>query len=168
MRSTKRCLKKIVGQAKLSHDELLTALTEVEVVINSRPLSYVSAEDLEEPLTPFHLIVGRRLMNYPDHLCSRPDGVYEVSPELLTRQVQHFNSVLENFWKRWREEYLLGLRELHQHSEGNSKADRISVGDIVIIVDDQPRAFWKLGKVEETLIGPDGEPRGALLHASCT
>ena len=58
---------------------------------------------------------------------SRPDGVYEVSPELLTRRVQHFNSVLEKFWKRWREEYLLGLRELHQHSEGNSKAGRISV-----------------------------------------
>ena len=133
------------------------------MVINSRPLSYVSAE---EPLTPFHLIVGRRLMNYPDHLCSRPDGVYEVSPELLTRRVQHFNGVLEKFWKRWREEYLLGLRELHQHSEGNSKADRISVGDIVIIADDQPRALWKLGRVEKTLIGPDGEPRGALLRVA--
>ena len=36
---TKRCLRKIVGQAKFSQDEL-TALTEVEMVINSRPLSY--------------------------------------------------------------------------------------------------------------------------------
>ena len=35
VRSTKRCLRKIVGQAKLSYDELLTALTEVEIVLNS-------------------------------------------------------------------------------------------------------------------------------------
>ena len=52
VRSTKRCLRKIVGQAKLPYDELLTALTEVEMVLNSRLLTYVSADDFEEPLTP--------------------------------------------------------------------------------------------------------------------
>ena len=30
-------------------------------------MSYMSADDLEEPLTPYHLIVGRRLMTAPDH-----------------------------------------------------------------------------------------------------
>lgn len=35
VRSMKRCLRKIVGQAKLPYDELLTALTEVEMVLNS-------------------------------------------------------------------------------------------------------------------------------------
>ncbi len=66
---TKRCLRKVVGQAKLSYDELLTAITEVEAVINSRPLSYISMDDLEEPLTPSHLLVGRRILSLPDHLC---------------------------------------------------------------------------------------------------
>ena len=32
---TKRCLKKMVGRAKLTYDELLTAVIEVEAVINS-------------------------------------------------------------------------------------------------------------------------------------
>ena len=32
VRSTKRCLKKIIGQARLAYDELLTSLTEVEMV----------------------------------------------------------------------------------------------------------------------------------------
>ena len=59
VRSTKRCLRKIIGQAKFSQDELLTAIVEVDMVINSRPLSYMSANDLEEPLTPSHLIVGQ-------------------------------------------------------------------------------------------------------------
>ncbi len=32
--------------------ELPTALEEIEMVLNSRPLTYVSSEDFEEPLTP--------------------------------------------------------------------------------------------------------------------
>ncbi len=54
IKSTKRCLRKIVGQGKLYYDELRTVLVEMEAVINSRPLTYLSAEDLDEPLTPSH------------------------------------------------------------------------------------------------------------------
>ena len=43
----------------LTHDELLTLVTEVEAVLNSRPLTYVSSEDTTEPLTPSHLLVDR-------------------------------------------------------------------------------------------------------------
>ncbi|KAL5476354.1 hypothetical protein EMCRGX_G026289 [Ephydatia muelleri] len=53
----KKCLKKIVGQAVLTQDELLTTITEVEAILNSRPISYISTEDIEEPLTPSHLII---------------------------------------------------------------------------------------------------------------
>ena len=63
VRSVKRCLKKMLGLARLTYDELFTALVEVEMVLNSQPLTVVSAEDLEEPLTPSHLIVGHRLCN---------------------------------------------------------------------------------------------------------
>jgi len=38
----------MLGLARLTYDELLTALVEVEMVLNSRPLTFVSAEDLEE------------------------------------------------------------------------------------------------------------------------
>ena len=55
VRSTKWCLRKITGQAKLSYDELLTAVTEVKAIIKSRPLSYVTPDDLEEPPIPSHL-----------------------------------------------------------------------------------------------------------------
>ena len=84
IRATKRCLKKIIGQAKFSQDEMVTAITEVEMVINSRPLSYMSASDLEEPLTPSHLMVGRRLMDAPESL--EPDlNNFDTSPDALTR-----------------------------------------------------------------------------------
>ena len=59
VRCMKRCLRKMVGQAKLSvDDEFLTVLLEVEMVLNSHPLTIVSAEDVEEPLIPSHLIAG--------------------------------------------------------------------------------------------------------------
>ena len=60
--------RKILSQAKLTYEELLTAIAEVELVLNSRALSYVSAEDLEEPLTPSYLMYGRSIMSLPDHL----------------------------------------------------------------------------------------------------
>ena len=57
---TKRCLRKAIGRAKFTYDELLMAVTKIEAILNSRPLPYVSSGDLEEPLTPFYLINGRR------------------------------------------------------------------------------------------------------------
>ena len=58
----------MVGQAKLSLDELHTAIVEIESIINSRPLSYVMSSDLEEPLTPSHLLIGRQVLNLSDNL----------------------------------------------------------------------------------------------------
>ena len=63
VRSTKRCLKKVVGQRKLTYEELLTVLIEVEVVINNRPLTYVDENDLDQILTPSHLFCGRRTLD---------------------------------------------------------------------------------------------------------
>jgi hypothetical protein len=57
VKSVKRCLKKVIGSAKLTYEELLTILIEVECVLNSRPLTYVY-DDATEPLTPSHLVLG--------------------------------------------------------------------------------------------------------------
>ena len=52
IQTTQRCLRKSIGSAKLTMDELLTAVVEIEMIVNSRPLSYLSADDMEELLTP--------------------------------------------------------------------------------------------------------------------
>ena len=67
VKSTKRCFKKIIGQARLLYNELPTAITEVEMIINSRSLSYVSGDDIESPLSPSHLIIEKRMLSLPDN-----------------------------------------------------------------------------------------------------
>ena len=42
VKSVKRCLKKVVRNARLTYEELLTVLIEVEGVLYSRPLTYMS------------------------------------------------------------------------------------------------------------------------------
>ena len=65
MKQVKSCLKKTLGRSKLSFDELTTILVEVEAVLNSRPLTYLHSDDVEEPLTPWHLVIGQRLLTLP-------------------------------------------------------------------------------------------------------
>ena len=90
VRSVKRCLKKMLGLAHLSYDELITALVEVEMVLNSRPLTVVSADDLEDPLTPFHLIVGHRLRDAPDSQCTEPEE-FELQSDVATKRAKYLN-----------------------------------------------------------------------------
>ena len=132
--------------ARLTYDELLTALVEVEMVLNSRSLTVVSADDLEEPLTPSHLIIGHRLRDVPDLQCINvdPDEEFELDSDVATKRARYLDRTISQFWHRWRKEYLVGLREMHCQINKKSHAPRIAIGDVVIIHDDQPRALWKL------------------------
>ena len=65
VKQVKSCLKKTLGRSKLSFDELTTILVEVEAVLNSRPLTYLYSDDVEEPLTPWHIVIGQRLLTLP-------------------------------------------------------------------------------------------------------
>ena len=154
----------MVGQAKPTYEELLTSVTEVELILNSRPLTYMSATDLEEPLTPTHLINGRCLVTLLDHLCYLESDVdFSPSAKLtLNRRMKHLHSILEHLWRRGKKKYLLELRENHQYSSGKTQ-DQVSVGDVVIIHDDLPRGMWRLGVITEKIKGGDNAVRGMIV-----
>lgn len=172
VRSTKRCLKKLIGRSHISLDELTTALAEIEAVLNSRPLSYVSSEDLDEPVTPSHLIVGRRLLSLPDnldYLCDPDDEEFTLDKSQVTSRVRHLNNLLNHFWRRWRTEYLGCLREVHSQLSRKTRGDSsvIARGDVVIVKDEHlPRGHWKLGVVQELLTGRDGLTRAAVVKVA--
>ena len=99
VKSLKSGLKKTIGRAKLTQDELVTVVAEAEMILNCRPISYVSTEDLEEPLTPAHLIIGRRINALPE-VDSPLDEDFGISQNDLSRRARHLNMILSHFWKR--------------------------------------------------------------------
>ena len=59
---TKDALKRVVGRSSLTFDELSTLLTEVEGVVNARPLTfYDDKEGISYLLCPSHFIYERRM-----------------------------------------------------------------------------------------------------------
>ena len=70
----KRCVRKVIGRAKLSEDELRTILLEVGSTINTRPLTYLYEELDSEVLNPSHLLHGRRLYTLPVEITSNENG----------------------------------------------------------------------------------------------
>ena len=101
IRSVKRCLRKIIGRAKLSLKKLSTIVIEVEMVVNSRPLTYVSLTDLEVPVTPSHSLIGRRILNLPESLLyeGSDDDDYNATPQLLSNRMKYLNKIMDHFWK---------------------------------------------------------------------
>ena len=98
-------MKKTISGARLTYEELLTVIIEVEMILNCRPLSYVSSEDYEEPLTPSHLLCGHRIMSLPDNRSSEAeDSDTDVQPQDLDRRMRHLSNVMNHFWKRWRKD----------------------------------------------------------------
>lgn len=164
---TKNVLKKVLGRAKVTYGELATILTEVEAVLNDRPLTYMSSsiED-DQPLTPSQLIYGRRITTVPHEF---KDAEELSDPNFgnrshLTKRFALRAQLLKHFWQRWKNEYLTSLREFHT-TRGYNK-EIIKVGDIVQIHDDSPRVNWKLARVESLMRGNDGLVRAATLITS--
>ena len=160
VRSVKRCLRKVLGNAKVSYDELNTILSEVECILNNRPLTYLYDELGGEVLTPSHFITGRRLTMLSTGIEYRSQFDEEDNQSSLCKRFLHLTRLLNHFWSRWKKEYLLDLRESHRMNK-NTPAD-IKTGDIVVVQDDNlKRGQWKIAVVKEVIKGKDGHIRGA-------
>ena len=95
LRSTKRCLVKVVGRWLLIFAELSTILVEIEAVINSRPLTYVfdDSDGISYPLTPSQLINGRNSEMWPNDRHCEIVSNYET----LSKRSRFHSKVLTQF-----------------------------------------------------------------------
>ena len=158
--SVKRCLRKTLGGAKFTYDELLTALVEIESTLNDRPLTYVYDEVGEIALTPSHLVYGRRINGLPDKV-DEPDDVVEDGHHL---RFKYLSQKLAHFWQRWRKEYITSLREFHRVNTNKENGEEIRVGDVVIVFEEgKKRNEWKMAVVERLIHGK-GVVRGARVR----
>ncbi|XP_028512935.1 uncharacterized protein LOC110232368 [Exaiptasia diaphana] len=159
----KQCLRKVLGNASLTFDELVTVLTETECTLNCRPLTYEYNDIGEEVLTPSHLVYGRRINSLPDEIIE-PDDV--VSDEAsCRRRFQYMSLKLGQFCDRWHKEYLTGLREHHRVNRSRQGKDIVQVGDVVTVKEDgKKRNKWRMAVVEGIIKGRDNVVRGAKVR----
>ena len=107
----KRCLGKGIGCKRLTLDQFIVLLSEVEAVVNTRPLTYVY-EEFESgfSLTPAHFLNSNLrcfpLMNEEIDYCPSEDSMTTLLNIWKKGQRQ-----LNMFWDMWRNEYLASLRE---------------------------------------------------------
>ena len=156
IKSAKRAITAILGNADITDEELMTAIIGAEGLMNSRPLTYQSTDPADDvPLTPNHFLHGQIGGQFA------PTTVDETQfhPRKRWRRVQE---LVRHFWHRWLREWLpnLGLRK-KWHGERRD----IRVGEVVLIVSpDTSRGNWPLGRVIEVYPGADGRVRVAKLQ----
>ena len=164
VRSVKTCLKKVLGKASLNFEEMCTVLTEVEAIINSRPLTFVHNEvDEPQPLTPAHFLVGQRLTSLPPKTFPADTQHPTVSKAEITRRWKYRQRLTTSFWNAWRKDYLLDLKSAHRCDTPTPTP--LKVGDVVLIGEDNtPRQTWRLGRITELFTGRDGLVRSCMVR----
>ena len=158
----KNSLRKILKNARLTYDELSTVLIEIESIMNSRPLTYLS-EDGIEAITPFHLLHGRNI------LVRGGRSISEImyNKENTESRVKHLKFLLSQFWKRFYNEYTLSLRERMLYDKTNRGTKDFVLDDVVIIVDDKTKpTHWKKGRIIGLIKGRDSIVRGVRLQTT--
>ena len=124
----KQILRKILGNARLTFEEMEVVLKKTQAILNNRPLTYQGEELEEEPITPNHLIFSHILPQLPDI----PDNILEEE-DTLTR-LKYVKQKLNHVWSRGSKEYLIGLREFNKNKFSKSgKQYDLRPGDIVLI-----------------------------------
>ena len=98
---TKQAIKKTLGRAFISLEQLQTIMVEIEGMMNDRPLTLDVHSDLQDPqpFTPAHLLYGRRLLNDPEEP-SFVDGTH------LRKRVDKLTLLIKHFTSQWKKEYL--------------------------------------------------------------
>ena len=158
VRSVKTPLRIILGSACLTFRQLEVLLTEVEGIVNNRPLALVT-DDPDDliPITPFELINGRKLDQMPDPNQQRNVTTF---PHLWRKR----QAVLNTFWKRWQNDYLLSQ---NLRKKWNTPSHQDLLGRCVLINEDNMcRNTWKMGRIIETFPSKDGLIRTVLVKTS--
>jgi hypothetical protein len=151
IKSTKFHIKRVIGEATLTFEEMSTLLSQIEACLNSRPISVLPNNPNEpNPLTPGHFLVGEPLVTIPE-------VNYEKSTIGSLRRWQLTQRMLQGFWRRWSNEYLVNL--LHRYKWAY-KTPEPEVGDIVLVKeDDLPPTKWLFGRIIQKYPGTDSLTR---------
>ncbi|XP_076660487.1 uncharacterized protein LOC143363840 [Halictus rubicundus] len=159
VKSLKHHLVRVMGEALLSFEGLLTLTAQIEAVLNSRPLTPISSDPNDlTAITPGHFLIGESLINMPDH-------DYAQVPDGRLSSWQHIQKIKAHFWKRWKTEYLQELTVRRKWHSGGTF--HLPIGSMVILQEDNtPPMKWPLGRVTAIHPGEDGIIRVVTVKTS--
>ena len=116
----KRYLRKVLGNTRLTFEELSTVLTEAEETLNKQLLT-ADYEELDEAmLTPSHLLYEHNFVELSDEVKD------EENESSVHKRLRYMAKKRKHFWNRWVKEYLVNLREPHRNSKSyNGEAVKV-------------------------------------------
>lgn len=154
VKSMKNHLKRTASNALLTSEMFNTLLTEIEAILNSRPITPLSNDpnDLSY-LSPGHFLIGDTLLSIPNQ------DLANIRTNRLN-QWQHVQRIKQGFWKRWKGEYLSHLQQRTKWK--SNRQDKIAIGQLVIIKEDNlPPLRWSIGRIVDLHPGEDNIIRAA-------
>ena len=155
VQTVKGLLRRSIGKALLTWEQLETVLTEAEKVINRRPITF-QWESAQSGTVPSPIYPEQFLLSPRDNTEEKRD--FKASEELQLRKL--YFSQLSNIWER---EYLLQV--LGAKGEvWRSGRNPLVLGEVVLIGDGDKRLTWKLGVVQELHTGRDQRCRAATVR----
>src|SRR5689334_382344 len=107
VRLVKQCLRKTLGQIRLSLIQLQTVVAEIEAILNTRPLTYVGSDFSNGQLiTPAHFLTLNPRIAMPavtDGDVADPDYIHKLSSATqLLETWKKGQRHLQHFWRTWK------------------------------------------------------------------
>lgn len=159
IKQMKTLLFKTLGTQKLTAEDMYTILTEVEAILNSRPLVPLDSTPIDgaQVLTPGHFLVGRSLKALPHTL----DTTSKITS---LRRWNLCKRLTQDLWRKWSQDYLQLLQKFQRWKYPKRS---VRVGDVVLLKDSELfLRSWPLAVVDQVHPGEDGLVRVATLRTS--
>lgn len=140
IKSVKTHLRAVTNETLLSFEELYTILTQIEAILNSRPLCPLSSASEELEVLTGHFLIGTSLLALPE------ESVLHI-PTNRTNRYQLLTQLQQSFWKRWSKEYVTQMQQ-HNKWKATMRNDEIDIGRLAIIRDENlPPLKWRTNRI---------------------
>ncbi|XP_022800930.1 uncharacterized protein LOC111338676 [Stylophora pistillata] len=139
VKAAKKAIYAVLCSSDVTDEELITVVTGAESLLNSRPLTYQSANIKDDvPLTPNHFLNGQMGGQFA------PESVdtTKFNPRKRWRKVKE---LISRVWCRWLMEY---LPTLNTRAKWTEVVNDLKKGDIVLVLEKNlPGGKWPLGRM---------------------
>ncbi|XP_055633875.1 uncharacterized protein LOC129774195 [Toxorhynchites rutilus septentrionalis] len=157
VRST-NALKSLHHKQKINDEELMTLLSEAEMIVNSHPLAFVPLEDTtQEAITPNNILLASSSST------NTSSGIPVNEVISLRVNWKMMQQILNQFRKRWIQGY---LPTIARRTKWFNDVRPLQIDDQVVIVDETVRNGWLRGRIVKVYTACDGQVRKVDIQTS--